>query len=73
MRTLEILEARFGAFTALAYTSLDLARNEAEDAPPMNRETAWAIPEFGDDLQRARRGAVRWAKSEGLVPSGTDH
>ena len=68
MRTLESLEARFGAFTALAYASLAAGTRDGEDIPPMNRVTAWAILEFGDDLRRASRNSVRWARAEGLIP-----
>jgi hypothetical protein len=66
-RWLEMLESRFGAFEALAYASLALARQDDPegDQPPMDKQTAEAILEFGDDVRRAGRAAARWAATEG--------
>ena len=66
MRLLQMLESRFGAFEALAYASLALARraDAEDDAPPMDKPTAEAILEFGDDVRRAGRAAARWAAAE---------
>lgn len=50
---LEMLEFRFGAFEAIAYASIELARNAPESQLPMSRLTAEAILEFGDDLRQA--------------------
>lgn len=61
---LETLEFRFGAFEALAYAALELARKEPDGELPMDASTAWAVLEFGDDLRRATRKAGRWAKAE---------
>lgn len=54
-RMLEMLEFRFGAFEALAYASIELARNSPESQLPMSRLTAEAILEFGDDLRQANQ------------------
>jgi hypothetical protein len=52
-----MLESRFGAFEALAYASLALARQHDPEGnqPPMDKQTAEAILEFGDDVRRAGR------------------
>lgn len=70
VRLLEMLESRFGAFEALAYASLALARkvNAEDDPPPMDRATAEAILEFGDDVRRAGRAAAKWARAERVRP-----
>lgn len=67
VRLLEMLESRFGAFEALAYASLALARkaDAEDDAPPMDKPTAEAILEFGDDVRRAGWAAARWARTVG--------
>ncbi len=64
-----MLESRFGAFEALAYASLALARqdNPGGDQPPMDKQTAEAILAFGDDVRRAGRAAARWAAAEGVT------
>ena len=71
MRTLEMLEGRFGAFEALAYASLTITRHSTngETHAPMDGQTANAILEFADDLRRARRSATQWARAEGLIPT----
>jgi hypothetical protein len=68
-RWIEMLESRFGAFEALAYASLALARRTdlAGEHPPMDKQTAEAILEFGDDVRRAGRAAERWGDSERLT------
>jgi hypothetical protein len=48
-RLLEMLEFRFGAFEAIAYAALELARKDPDDKLPMDVRTAAAILEFGDE------------------------
>ena len=57
-RLLEMLEFRFGAFEAIAYAALELARKDPDDKLPMDVRTADAILEFGDDLRDASRAAA---------------
>lgn len=52
-RLLEMLEFRFGVFKALAYAAAELANKRPETDPPMDKLTASAILEFGDDLRQA--------------------
>jgi len=66
MRLLEMLEFRFGAFEAIATTSLELSRKRPENGLPMDRGTAEAILEFRDDLKQAYRAALEWADAQGL-------
>ena len=65
-RLLEMLSDRFGAFEAIAYSSIKLARAAPEEERAMDVLVAEAIREFGDDL----RGATR-AVTEG-APTGSD-
>ncbi|HEY0023393.1 MAG TPA: hypothetical protein VGB24_10800 [Longimicrobium sp.] len=66
LRLLEMLEFRFGAFEAIATTSLELSRKGPENGLPMDRGTAEAILEFRDDLKQAYRAALEWADAKGL-------
>lgn len=66
LRLLEMLEFRFGAFEAIATTSLELSRKGPENGLPMDRGTAEAILEFRDDLKQAYRAALEWADARGL-------
>ena len=68
MRLLEMLEFRFGAFEAIATTSLELSRKGPENGLPMDRGTAEAILEFRDDLKQAYRAALEWADARGFGP-----
>jgi hypothetical protein len=56
-RLLEMLSDRFGAFEAIAYSTIKLARHVSEDELAMDLLVAEAVLEFGDDL-RAARSAV---------------
>jgi hypothetical protein len=68
LRLLEMLEFRFGAFVAIATTSLELSRKSPENGLPMDRGTAEAILEFRDDLKQAYRAALEWGDAKGLGP-----
>lgn len=52
-RILEMLTDRFGAFEAIAYSSIKLARSAPEEDRAMDVLVAEAILEFGDDLRAA--------------------
>ena len=68
LRLLEMLEFRFGAFEAIATTSLELSRKRPENGLPMDRATAEAILEFRDDLKQAYQAALEWGDARGLGP-----
>lgn len=53
-RLLEMLSDRFGAFEAIAYSSIRLARAAPDEERAMDVLVAEAILEFGDDLRAAR-------------------
>lgn len=57
-RLLEMLSDRFGAFEAIAYATIKLARHVSEDELSMDLLVAEAILEFADDLRAAAEGAV---------------
>jgi hypothetical protein len=65
MRLLEMLEFRFGAFQAIAYASLELSRKRPAGQLPMDRLTAEAILEFGDDLRQANAAAEAYHRTPG--------
>lgn len=50
-RLLEMLSDRFGAFKAIAYSSIKLARAAPEEDAPMDVLVAEALLEFADDLR----------------------
>jgi hypothetical protein len=52
-RLLEMLADRFGAFEAIAYSTIKLARFAPADELSMDPIVAEAILEFGDDLRAA--------------------
>jgi hypothetical protein len=52
-RLLEMLSDRFGAFEAIAYSTIRLARRVPENELPMGVLVAEAILEFADDLRQA--------------------
>ncbi len=52
-RLLEMLSDRFGAFEAIANSSIKLARVAPEEELAMEPLVAEAILEFGDDLRQA--------------------
>lgn len=61
-RLLEMLEFRFGVFKALAYVAAELANKEPESDPPMDKLTASAILEFGDDLRQVYDASIEWVE-----------
>jgi hypothetical protein len=52
-----MLSDRFGAFEAIAYSSIKLARAAPEEERGMDVLVAEAILEFGDDLRAASQAA----------------
>jgi hypothetical protein len=52
-RLLEMLSDRFGAFEAIAYSTIKLARHVPEDELSMDLLVAEAVLEFADDLRHA--------------------
>jgi hypothetical protein len=60
-RLLEMLSDRFGAFEALATSSITLARAVPDAELPMEPLVAEAVLEFGEDL----RGAAEAARGRG--------
>jgi hypothetical protein len=61
MRLLEMLSDRFGAFEAIAYSALTLARAAPDEDRPMDVMVAEAVLEFADDLREAADAATEWA------------
>jgi hypothetical protein len=52
-RLLEMLSDRFGAFEAIAYSTIKLARHVPEEELSMDVLVAEAVLEFGEDLRAA--------------------
>lgn len=65
MRLLEMLSDRFGAFEAIATSTVTLARFVSADELPMEPLVAEAVLEFGDDLREAAASAAEWARTQG--------
>jgi hypothetical protein len=65
MRRLEMLADRFGAFEAIANSTIKLARYAPEDELSMDLLVAEAVLEFGSDLREAAAGAMAWARARG--------
>jgi hypothetical protein len=57
---LEILSDRFGAFEAIAYSTIKLARHVPEPELSMDLLVAEAVLEFADDLRSASAAAEEW-------------
>ncbi len=64
-RLLEMLLDRFGAFEAIATSSVKLARYVPADELPMEPLVAEAVLEFGEDLREAAASAAEWARAQG--------
>jgi hypothetical protein len=62
MRLLEMLSDRFGAFEAIAYSTLTLARAAPDEDRPMDVMVAEAVLEFADDLRGALDAVSESAK-----------
>lgn len=62
-RMLEMLSDRFGAFEAIAYSTIKLARFVPQDELSMDLLVADAVLEFGDELRNARATAAEWRDS----------
>lgn len=62
MRLLEILSDRFGAFEAVANSTIKLARVAPENELAMDLLVAEAVLQFGSDLREAREAASEWAR-----------
>lgn len=69
MRLLEVLCDRFGAFEAVAESTIKLARVASEDELAMEPVLAEALLQFADDLRAANAAAAGWARSRGLLGS----
>jgi hypothetical protein len=57
---MEMLVDRFGAFEAIAYSSIKLARFAPPDELAMDPLVAHSVLEFGDDLRDAADAASEW-------------
>jgi hypothetical protein len=62
-RLLEILSDRFGAFEAIASSSIALARVAPDEERPMEPLVAEAVLEFGEDLRGAAEAATEWVRT----------
>ena len=63
-RLLEMLSDRFGAFEAIATSSIKLARVAPEEELAMDVLVAEAVLEFSDDLRGAMAAATAWTRRE---------
>ncbi len=61
-RLLEMLSDRFGAFEAIANSSIKLARVAPEEEVAMDVLVAEAVLEFGQDLRAASEAASEWLR-----------
>lgn len=62
-RMLEILTDRFGAFEAVANSTIKLARTTPEPELAMDLLMADAVLQFGSDLREARDAACEWTRA----------
>ncbi|HYR08830.1 MAG TPA: hypothetical protein VEQ60_13700 [Longimicrobium sp.] len=67
MRFLEMLSDRFGAFEAVAESTIKLARFVPADEIPMDSHLAEAVMEFACDLRSAAAASGDWARSNGFT------
>lgn len=64
-RLLESRSDRFGAFEAVAYSTIKLAPHVSEDELSMDPLVALAVLEFADDLRAALASAIAWGEPPG--------
>jgi hypothetical protein len=69
MRLMEMLSDRFGAFEAIASSTVKLARFVSEDELPMDPLVAEAVLEFASDLRSATAASGDWARAKGFALS----
>lgn len=69
-RLLEMLSDRFGAFEAIACSTIKLARFVSEDELSMDLLVAEAVLEFGNDLREATAAAGNWTRAAGTGGTG---
>lgn len=67
MRLMEMLADRFGAFEAIANSTIKLARFVSEDELPMDPLVAEAVLEFATDLRSATAASGDWARERGFA------
>jgi hypothetical protein len=67
MRLLEMLVDRFGAFEAIAYSSIKLARFAPPDELAMDPLVANAVLEFGDELRGTAELVAQEAQGVGKI------
>lgn len=67
MRLMEMLSDRFGAFEAIASSTVKLARFVSEDELPMDPLVAEAVLEFANDLRSATAASGDWARAKGFA------
>jgi hypothetical protein len=67
MRLMEMLSDRFGAFEAIASSTIKLARFVSEDELPMDPLVAEAVLEFASDLRSATAASGDWARAKGFT------
>lgn len=63
-RLLEMLADRFGAFEAIAASSVRLARLDSDEQLPMEPLVAEAVLEFGEDLREPAVSVAEWARAK---------
>jgi len=60
MRRMEMLVDRFGAFEAIAYSSIKLARHAPPHELAMDPLVAHSVLEFADELRDAADASSEW-------------
>ena len=68
-RPLEMLPDRFGAFEAVAYSTIKLAKHQPEQELSMDLLVAEAVPEFPDNLRTAGEAVEEWDRHTQLHES----